>query len=167
MAPVTDPRFDGARIPDPGFSGDDGSADPELRAAIAAGDSGAVLARLGAARVLVPVVAMLGEVEYDDAGLAHDKTSDMAAVLLQTPGGDRALLAFTGTDALHAWNPDARPVPVTGEVAAKSAIQEEAGALVLDVAGPVMFVADGDDLEAIARGWRLVDVDGRLGWMTS
>ncbi|MFS7877219.1 SseB family protein [Streptomyces asiaticus] len=55
-------------IPDPGFSGDDGSADPRLTAALAAwaDDRSAepeVLAALTEARLLVPVVAILGEAE--------------------------------------------------------------------------------------------------------
>ena len=67
-------------IPDPGFAGDDGSADPALSALLAtwsAGDADRVdvIAALQRSRLLVPVVAVLGEVEYDDAGLAHDKSS--------------------------------------------------------------------------------------------
>ncbi|NIY69701.1 SseB family protein [Streptomyces malaysiensis] len=55
-------------IPDSGFSDDDGSADPRLAAALAAwaDDRSAepeVLAALAEARLLVPVVAILGEVE--------------------------------------------------------------------------------------------------------
>ena len=68
-----------------------------------------MLAVLAGSRLLVPVVALLGEVEYDDAGLAHDKSSDMATVLLTAPDGRRALLAFSGTDAMRAWDPEARP----------------------------------------------------------
>ncbi|MET0837411.1 MAG: SseB family protein, partial [Marmoricola sp.] len=60
-------------IPDPGFAGDLGEVDPELAAALAAyeqdpSDTDAhlrVLARLQRARLLVPVVALLGEVEHD------------------------------------------------------------------------------------------------------
>ena len=50
----------------------------------------------------MPVVALLGEVEYDDAGLARDKSSDMATVLLTAPDGRRALLAFSGMEAMRA-----------------------------------------------------------------
>ncbi|WP_261989055.1 SseB family protein, partial [Streptomyces sp. wa22] len=54
-------------IPDPGFSDDDGTASPELTAALAAWAEdrtavGPVLAALRDARLLVPVVAVLGEV---------------------------------------------------------------------------------------------------------
>ncbi len=86
------PRFDGARILQPGFPGDTGEADPELAAALAAQDGTAatfagVVAALAGTRLLVPVVAVLGEVEVDEAGLAHDKSSDMAAVLLTGADG--------------------------------------------------------------------------------
>jgi len=75
-------------IPDPGFAGDDGTAPETLTVALAAYDADPdagylqALAALCTSRLLVPVVAVLGEVGYDEAGLAHDKSSDMAAVLL-------------------------------------------------------------------------------------
>jgi hypothetical protein len=163
-------RFDGSRLPDPGFAGDDGSADAALEAALAAYDSGtgdraAVLGALGSARLVVPVVAVLGSVEYDDAGLAHDKTSDMAAVLLARPDGRRGLLAFTSAEHLATWDPEARPVPVTAATAAQAALQEEADALVLDLAGPVRYAVEGDDLRAVAAGWRLARVGDRSAWI--
>jgi hypothetical protein len=97
------------------------------------------LAALQGSRVLVPVMAVLGEVEYDDAGLAHDKTSDMATVLITGRDGRTALLAFTSMQSLAAWNPQARPVAVELRKAALSAIQDNAAAIVVDVAGPVPF----------------------------
>lgn len=147
----------------PGFPGDTGGADPGLAAALAAyatrtGSDAQVLAALAGTRLLVPVVAVLGEVEYDDRGLAHDKTSDMATVLLTGADGRQALLAFTSMDTLRQWRPDARPVPVLARDAARAAIQDGASALVIDLAGPVRFVVEGDDLEGIAREWRLAQV---------
>ncbi len=159
-------------IPDPGFAGDDGTAPAALVTALAAYDRDPdacylpALAALAATRVLVPVVAILGETEYDEAGLAHDKSSDMAAVLMQRPDGRRALLAFTGTAALAGWNPEARPVPVSVVTAASSAVQEGADTLLLDVAGPVRFVVEGEDLTALARGWRPVRLEDGWGWLT-
>jgi hypothetical protein len=157
-------------IPDPGFAGDDGRPDPALRAALAvyAADPGQhleVFAALQGTRLLVPVVAVLGEVEVDDAGLTHDKTSDMATALLMGRDGRRALLAFSGLDTLAAWRGDARPVPVTAVVAARSAVQEGAEALVLDVAGPTTYAVEGELLEGLARGWTLARTDGGLAWV--
>ncbi|UUZ58981.1 SseB family protein [Nocardioides sp. B-3] len=94
---------------------------------------------------------MLGEVEYDERGLAHDKTSDMAAVLMRGADGRLALLAFTSTETLARWNPEARPVPVVAKLAAQSAVQEDAAALVVDIAGPTTFVVEGDDVRAGSR----------------
>ena len=158
-------------VPDPGFAGDDGAPDPGLAEALASYDgrsSGGVLLALQDARLLVPVVAVLGEVEHVD-GLAHDKTSDMATVLLTRPDGRTGLLAFSGTATLATWRVDARPVPVTARTAAQAALQEGADALVVDVAGPVTFAVDGDDLRALAAGWRLTRVGAgaaeRTGWI--
>ena len=157
-------------IPDPGFAGDAGSADPRVSAALAAWARGEAtyadaLAALQSARLLVPVVAVLGEVEYDAAGLAHDKTSDMATVLLQGADGRLALLAFTGTAALTAWNPEGRPVPVLAAVAARAALQDGAAALLVDVAGPTRFVVEGEDLEGLAAGWTIARVGAGTAWI--
>jgi SseB protein N-terminal domain len=160
------------RIPDPGFAADDGSASAELSAALDAWATDPtayadVLAVLQRSRLLVPVVAVLGEVEYDEAGLAHDKTSDMATVLLRGGDGRLALLAFTGTTALNAWDPAARPVPVGAPLAAQSALQDGAAALAVDVAGPVAFVVEGEDLEGLAQGWTLARVGSGTAWIRS
>ena len=162
----------GRRIPDPGFAGDDGSAPADLTAALVAyaadpSTYAEALAVLQRSRVLVPVVAVLGEVEVDEAGLAHDKTSDMATVLMQGRDGRLALLAFTGTEALRIWDPEARPVPVATALAAQSALQDGAAALVVDIAGPISFVVEGDDLEGLARGWTLTRVGTGVAWIRS
>ena len=158
------------RIPDPGFGNDDGSADPALTAALAsyaAGTTGLaeVLGPLQTARLLVPVVAVLGEVEVDDRGLTHDKTSDMAAVLMARPDGRRGLLAFSGQETMRRWDPAARPVPVTAQLAAQAALQEQADALVVDLAGPASAVITGEDLEAVAAGWQLTRLGEHTGWI--
>jgi hypothetical protein len=157
-------------IPDPGFAGDDGSAPADVAAALASyardpARHSATLAVLQHARLLVPVVAVLGEVEVDEQGLAHDKTSDMATVLMTGRDGRQALLAFTGREAMGRWDPQARPVPVTAARAAQAARQDGADAIVLDVAGPTMFVVEGDDLELLASGAALVEVSGRYAWV--
>ncbi len=157
-------------IPDPGFAGDTGAADPALLAALAEYDEdpdgrhNPTLAVLQSRRLLVPVMAVLGEVEHDEQGLAHDKTSDMATVLMRGQDGRTALLAFTSTDAMQAWNPEARPVPVTATQAAEAALHDQASAVVVDVAGPVMFVVEEDDLRSLAAGYALVDMDGVFAW---
>ena len=173
--PVDGPAT-GRSIPDPGFAADRGQADPDLRAALTAYAADpddparhvAVLAALGRARVLVPVVAILGEVEHDEAGLAREKTSEveMATVLLTGRDGRQALLGFTGLDSLVAWQAEARPVPVSARDAARSALQEGAAALLLDVAGPTPYAVEGEALQGLARGWSLVQTSEGPAWMS-
>ncbi|MFK4090856.1 SseB family protein [Kribbella sp. NPDC020789] len=149
-----------------GFDNDDGTADAALAAALAAGDHGATLAALTRARLLVPVVAMLGEVEYDEKGLAHDKTSDMAVALLQGQDGRNALLAFTGTESLARWSPEARPMPAQTQLVATAAIQEGAAAIVLDIAGPAPAVIEQDDVRRLAAGLQVIRLeDGGHAWI--
>jgi hypothetical protein len=160
----------GRLVPDPGFVGDQGRADPRLRAALDAyaADPGRrldVFAALQASRLLVPVVAVPVESEVDETGLAHDKISDMATALLTGRDGRQALLAFTGLEALAAWRVDARPVPVTSSLAARSALQEGATALVVDVAGPTTYAVEGELLEGLARGWTLARTAHGLAWV--
>jgi len=163
-------RPDQKRILGSGFPGDDGSAHPAVAEAFGAyrtrsGSYAAALAALLESRVLVPVVAVLGDVEHDADGLAHDKSSDMATVLLTGADGRQALLAFTSTESLRAWQMDARPVPVSFRDAARAAVQESAAAVVVDIAGPVPFAVEGDDLDAAARGYDLAFVGGSSAWV--
>jgi hypothetical protein len=165
---VTEPHPPQRLIQGSPYVDDDGSAEKSLLASLHsyAGDAERypeALAVLAGCRLLVPVVALLGEVEYDDSGLARDKSSDMATVLLTGADGRRALLAFSGTDAMRAWDPDARPVPVAAHLAAATAVQEGADALVVDVASGHVFSVAGDDLHRLAAGWRPVRLSGG-GW---
>ena len=157
-------------IAEPEFPDDDGSATPGLTAALAAYEADPesghrpALAALQESRLLVPVVATLGEVGYDESGLAHDKTSDMATVLITGRDGRTALLSFTSLASLQAWNGEARPVGVSARQAARAAVQDGADALLVDVAGPVLFAVEGQDLRDLAGGLDLRRVDGRWAW---
>jgi hypothetical protein len=159
-------------LPGPRFAGDDGAVSPQLREALARYDADPrtrydeTLSVLQHQRLLVPVAAVLGETEQDDRGPTRGKTSDMAAVLLRGRDGRTALLAFTGTESLHRWDPQGRPVPVTAPDAARAAVQDGADALVVDVAGPVLFAVETEDLREMAQGHRLVRVNDRYGWVT-
>ncbi|MFC7893791.1 SseB family protein [Streptomyces sp. NPDC057381] len=153
-------------IPDSAFSDDDGSADPRLSAALAAWAEdrtalAPVLEALKGARLLVPVVAVLGEVEEVDhegrqGGLRREKTSDMAVPTLKA-GGRTALPAFTSTESLARWDPQARPVAVPVHQALQAAAHEKADTVVLDLAGPVPFELTGRVLLALAEGRTTID----------
>ena len=172
-------------LPDPGFAGDEGDADEALRAGLAAYDEQPdvrdrwldALAALQDTRVLVPVVAEPSGGRAEPSGgraessggraesrpLTEEKETDMAAVLMRSRSGRTALLAFTGLASLQTWDPAARPVPVAVPDAARAALQNGAEALVVDVAGPVLFAVEGEDLRSLAGGERLARV-GAAGW---
>ena len=160
-------------LAEPEFPDDDGAEAPEVGAALAAYDADPAagrqpaLAALQDTRLLVPVVATLGEVEYDAQGLAHDKTSDMAAVLITGRDGRTALLSFTSTASMQAWNPQARPVAVGARQAARAALQDGADALLVNLAGPVLFAVEGQDLRDLADGLVLRRLDEGWGWTRS
>ena len=151
-----------------GFDGDDGSADPALIEVLAAArrDEAGVYpayAALAGRRVLVPVVAILGESEAtetlgpDGKPLRRDKDSDMAVITLVAADGIKALPVFTSVKGLAEWaakagHPQARPVPVSVEKAAAAALQEEAAVLLLDLGGPGQFEISGSALRAFAEG---------------
>ncbi|MEO3783461.1 SseB family protein [Actinocorallia sp. B10E7] len=140
----------------PQFPDDDGSADAALTAALtayAAGQGGehAVLDALSRSRVLVPIVAVLTSEETVE-GMRREKESEMALPTLVGADGRRGVLGFTSLQTLQLWRPDARPVPVWAPDACKTALEEGAEALVLDVAGPIPFAVDGVRLHLLAEG---------------
>ncbi|WP_157245878.1 SseB family protein [Nonomuraea typhae] len=142
-------------IPQPLVPGDDGSADPAVAAALAAYDAGGadateVLSALSGARLLVPVVALLTSSEVGSHGLKQEKESEMALPKLVGRDGREAVLAFTGAAALTRWRPDARPIQSSTLQVCRAAAAEQAAAVVIDVAGPVSFVIEGDVLTALA-----------------
>ncbi|MBC9225208.1 SseB family protein [Aeromicrobium sp. 636] len=147
----------GRSLASPAFPDDDGSTDPTLDLT----DDTTVLATLGAARVFVPVVAVLGEQATDGS----DKNSDMAAVLMTGADGRTALLAFSSIETMTRWNPNSRPVPVYGRDAARAAISEGASALLLDLAQPSFSVVETEDLEHLAAEHVLVRTPAGTAWV--
>jgi len=133
-------------------TGDTGDAELAVEAALAAfadgtGSEHAALTALAAARLLVPVVAVLAEAGADGA----EKETEMALPTLIGNDGRKAVIAFTGTETLGRWKADARPVPVPAR-SVWAAARAEADAVVIDVAGPVQLVVEGARLAALADG---------------
>lgn len=147
----------------PAFPDDDGSADPRLSEGLDAFESSRdlteVLPVLADARLIVPVVALVGE-----APSTADKEADMAAVLMTGADGRTALLAFSCLSAMARWNSEARPVPVPARQACAAARAEGAAALIVDIAGPVPIVVEETDLEHVAAGDVLVRAGDGFGW---
>ncbi|MCW2811985.1 MAG: hypothetical protein JWP61_2443, partial [Friedmanniella sp.] len=154
------------------FPGDEGAAAPAIRRHLAAAVAEPTptsylraVAALCEDRLLVPVVATATRLGETVGGLRSDKEAEMAVVLLQAADGRRAMLAFTGIDALQAWQADARPVPVTLDLAAQTAQNEGVAAVLVDFAGPHPLVIDGEVLAELAAGHRLVETAPEVfGW---
>lgn len=144
---------------DPAFRADNGAADPAVSAALDAFASGqgsehAAMIALAASRLLVPIVATTSATEEASVGEkagVGEKASEMALPTLIGADGRPAIPAFTCADTMRAWQADARPVPVTARAVWQAAI-EGSSAVVIDVAGPVLFVVEGARLAALARG---------------
>jgi hypothetical protein len=157
------------------FRGDRGGADPRVAAALAAyhvgqGSEQAALGALAAARLLVPVIAVLGDgsatategdatprqgdattTQGDATPTQGDKDSEMVLPTLIGRDGRPAVLAFTGLDALARWRPEARPVPAEADRVWRAAVADGC-AVVIDVAGPVPLAVEGARLAALAAG---------------
>ncbi|HEU4332569.1 MAG TPA: SseB family protein [Lapillicoccus sp.] len=132
--------WSGRTLSGTGFDADTGSADAAVLEALAdahaqpSADADARLVRAAAtARWLVPVVAVLDEAEQGNHGHTVEKRTDMAVITLTAPDGRRALPIFTSTAALAAWDPTARPVPVSAARAAQAAVAEGCHVAVVDL----------------------------------
>ncbi len=140
---------------------DIGAPDPTLTAALAAwaadptADAVAqVHAALLDARLLVPVVAALLTVDEDgEDPLATDGAASMSLPTILGRDGRVALPAFSSVEALAQWRAEARPVPIAGAEAVRAVLTEGCSALLVDVAGPVSFVVEGDALHDLAAGY--------------
>ncbi len=151
--------FEGRQFHDNPAVGDDGEPDPRLIEAVLrfrARELGVpeVLAALGAARLLVPLVSDRGAEGLGPHGRRVDKTQELALVTVAGPDGRSVLPVFSSVDAMRAWNPAARPIPVTAPRAALAAAADGAGAMVLDPGSPTEFAVRRTAFEAVAIGSR-------------
>jgi hypothetical protein len=126
------------------------------RARLAAGEQAGLAAGADRARAAEPedvLLARAPEVGGTRRPLRprRGKVSEMALPTLVGKDGRHAVLAFTSLGALARWRPDARPVPVPASRVWLAA-RHEAGAAVIDVAGPVPVVVEGVRLSALAAG---------------
>ena len=112
------------------------------------------------ARLLIPIVAAPSEAD-DSGGPMVEKATDMAAVTLRSPDGQRALPVFSSLATLSAWNPSARPSPVTSSRAAQAAVSERCDVMLLDLGSGREFVLRPSMVWALAqqREWLPAHVD--------
>ena len=143
---------DARRLVSPGrFTTDDGSSDPDICAALSAPvDPKRLRDAMRAGRLIVAIVASPAETG-ESGGSSESDGSQMSVVSMVAADGRRGLLAFTGLDAMHRWNPHARPVPVSGSEVAQAALDDGCEAVVIDVAGPSSAVVAEPDLVELAN----------------
>lgn len=135
---------------------DDGSAPPELLAAIAGFRSGTagekdVVEAFRASRLLIPLLAELGEAGLNPEGKKIDKSQELSIVTVEGPDGRTVLPVFSSVAAMSAWNPVARPVPAAGPRVALAAASEGTDLVVLDPTSPTEFALRRPALWAIAQ----------------
>lgn len=140
---------------------DRGEADPVLAAALLRGTGtpqqlAALHAALVGARVLIPLVAFAGSTpmdttatEFTARGLRDEPPAEIALMTLVVDGRS-ALPVFSSLAELLSWRADARPVPMSGSDACRSAVERGAVALVIDPAGAAVTITP---LAELARGW--------------
>lgn len=175
MSPDTDahdhhPAGDSAGVPWEGrrfeqnrHSGDDGSADPQLLAALTAfheggGDAVNVVDAYRSARLLIPLIADKGEQGVGAHGLAVDKTQELSIVTVAAPDGRRVLPVFTSVATMSRWDAAARPVPADGVRTAVAASADDTDLIVVDPGSDTEFVIRRPAVWAIAQG---------IGWKPS
>jgi hypothetical protein len=138
------------------FGDDDGSAPEPLLEALAAfraGDAGpdAVVDAVRGSRLLIPLVAQLGDSGLNEHGHTVDKSQELAIVTVAGPDGRTVLPVFSSVIAMQRWNPAARPVPADGTRVALAAASEDTELVVLDPTSETEFVIRRPALWAIAR----------------
>lgn len=144
------------------FASDDGSAVPALAEALEIGEFAprleAIVKVLPTARVLVPVLAHDHPGRTADGGVvehsAREKDPCKAAAMLavEAPDGRAAMPIFSSAQALLAWNPQARPVPVHSQNAAIAAVAEADALLVLDPGSDRPMLLGRPAVNALATG---------------
>ena len=118
---------------------------------------GDVIAALGTARVLVPMLAEAGDFGLTPEGKTVEKSQELSIVAVAAPDGRSVLPVFASTDAMRAWNDTARPIPVPAPQAAVAAAQEAHDLMVVDAASAdLMYAVRRPAIEALALGERYV-----------
>jgi len=138
------------------FGDDDGSAPEALLDALAAFRAGtvgaeAVVDAVRGSRLLIPLVAELGDSGVTEHGHTVDKSQELAIVTVAGPDGRTVLPVFSSVSALTRWNPAARPVPADGSRVALAAASENTDLVVLDPTSETEFVIRRPALWAIAQ----------------
>lgn len=108
------------------FASDDGSTPVELARVLNQEtlDKQELFVALESSRLLIPLLADLGEGEVGPHGQMVDKSADLSVVAVSTPDKQTALPVFASVADMSSWNSVARPVPIDPRRVALAAIAE-------------------------------------------
>jgi len=135
------------------WSQDDGSTPLALAKALDRDlDKEELFAALAQSRLLIPLLAELGESGVGPHGQQVDKSADLAIVAVSTPDGKTAIPAFSSVTEMTAWNATARPVPVDVGKLAIAAVSEGHERVILNPAGRAIGIRR-PALAALAQGF--------------
>ncbi len=107
-------------------------------------------------RLLIPLIAHLGDSGHNEHGQLVDKSQELSIVTVSGPDGRTVLPVFTSVAAMSAWNPRARPVPADAVRVALAAASEQTDLVVLDPTSDTEFVLRRPALWAIAQAQRWI-----------
>ena len=143
------------------FSDDDGTAPAELIAVMAAFRNGEaeieqVVDQIRTARLLVPLIATLGESEVGAHGKLVDKSAELSIVTVKSPDDQESLVAFSSVAAMSLWNPSARPVPTDAIRLCLAAASQMSTRVVVD---------PGSDTEFVIRRPAIAKIAQSLPWV--
>ncbi|RIJ01661.1 SseB family protein, partial [Clavibacter michiganensis subsp. insidiosus] len=112
---------------------------------------GVVVDALRDARLLIPLVARLGEEGEGAHGLTADKSAELSIITVAGPDGRTVMPVFTSVAAMGRWNARARPVPADAVRVALAAASEETDLVVVDPGSDTEFVLRRPAVWAVAR----------------
>ena len=131
-------------------------ADPAAPGGLADAHAATIVA-LSQCRLLIPLLAEAGDLGVTPEGRTVEKTQELSIVTVAGPDGRRVMPAFSSVDAMRAWNPEARPIPVPAPQAALAAAQEQTDLIIIDPGTPEReFGVRRTQLEAMALGTRVL-----------
>lgn len=148
--------WEGRELEENRFAGDDGSAPEEFLNAIAGFRTGVksqadVIDAIRSSRLLVPLLAKLGESEIGDNGLKVDKSAELSIVTVKAPDDQEALVVFSSVAAMQRWNPTARPVPTDAIRVCLAAASQLSTRVVIDPGSETQFVIRRPAIARIAQ----------------
>lgn len=111
----------------------------------------ALIDEVRTSRFLIPLIAEAGDYGVNDAGLVVEKTQELAIVTVAGPSGQKVLPLFSSVQAMQAWNPKARPIPMESRRAALGAVADGDSWIVVDPKSPTEFVMRRPTVEALAK----------------